>query len=446
MFGILKVNTIMRTIRSNALFASLLLAGVALAQQGPPPKNAKPGERAPAFQPAAGASAPVAPSVRPEVGKPLIEAQTLLNEKKLAQAKEKLLAANSVPDKTPYENYVISRLTLSAAIAEDDAETVEKMLDTATQLSKDGGGGWLKPEEALALTEAVGIVQYRVKKYPQAALWMDRYLQAGGTDPQAKALRIQAFYLGANYPRAVALTDEEITQSKKDGKTPSASNLEILAQSYDKLKDNAGYVRALEMLVQYYPKKDYWQSLVNRLWLKTDLAARLQLDVFRLAFQTGTLQETNDYTEYMDFAQKAGYSAEALKVYDQGAAAGLLGTGANAAAHAKLRAKLVQESEQDRKTMNADVANAMKKPDGTSMVRVGMNLVGLGQFDKGLDLMEKGIAKGALKRPEDARLDLAIAYVMAGQMDKATQNFAAVSGKEGLDELGRYWTLAIRKP
>ena len=60
--------------------------------------------------------------------------------------------------------------------------------------------------------------------------------------------------------------------------------------------------------------------------------------------------------------------------------------------------------------------------------------------------MEKAIAKGIAKRPEDARLRLAVAYVQAGQTDKAAPIFANLTGPEGLTELARYWTWAIRKP
>ena len=158
------------------------------------------------------------------------------------------------------------------------------------------------------------------------------------------------------------------------------------------------------------------------------------------------LEEATDYTEYVDFAQKAGFSAEALRAYDQGATAGQMGAGAQAEAHKKLRAKLVTESEQDRKTMVADTAAALKKPDGLALFNIGLNMVGMQQFDKGLELMEKAITKGLAKRPEDARLRLAVAYAQAGQADKARQTLASVSGPEGLDDLVRYWGWAIRKP
>jgi tetratricopeptide (TPR) repeat protein len=436
----------MRISKLAACLAPLFLTA-AMAQTTSRPNNMPSTPREPAaFKPEAGASAP-APSnvVRPEVGKPLLEAQTLLGEKKLPQVKEKLQAANSVPDKTAYENYVISRVTLSAAITEDDAATAEKMLNQVLQLSQEGGG-WLKPEDNLQLTQAVGIVNYRTKNYAAAATWLERFLKAGGVSDNARALRVQAMFLGGDYQKVIDVIEAENAQTIKDGKLPTASYLEILGQAYDRKKDLVGSSRALEMLIKHYPKKEYWQSLLARLGAKPDFASRLQLDLLRLSAHVGALVESNDYSEYVDFAQRAGYSAEALKAYEQGAAAGLLGSGANAAVDAKQRARLVQESEQDRKSADKEAAAAAKRPDGTSMLRVGMNLVGLGQADKGLELMEKGIAKGGLKRPDDAWLDLGIAYAMAGKNDKAEQAFTKVSGKEGLEELGRYWLLAIRKP
>jgi tetratricopeptide (TPR) repeat protein len=239
------------------------------------------------------------------------------------------------------------------------------------------------------------------------------------------------------------LIDEEIAASELAKKAPPQNYLEMLAQARNNLKDAAGTTRATELLVQYYPSKDHWRSLINRLWSRSDLATRLHLDVFRLAFYNGTLEEATDYSEYVDFAQKAGFSGEALQAFDKGATAGLLGS---TDAQKKLRAKLVQENDQDRKTLAADTANALKKPDGFALFNIGLNLVGMQQFDKGLELMEKGIAKGFPKRPEEARLRLGMAYAQAGQADKAQQTFATISGPEGMTELARYWILAIRKP
>lgn len=423
----------MRTFPLNAVLAALLLSGAsAMAQTAAAPA------------PAAAASAPSGPTVRPEMGKHLVEAQTLLNEKKYAQSKEKLQLASALADKLPYENYLITLLSLNVAVNEDDAANSSKLMEE--MLSLNAVGKWASQADIIAMLQNVGVVQYRAKNYTQAAMWTERNLKEGGTSSSVKNVRIQSYLFANDFQRATALAEEEIALSQKEGRAPAESYLQILAQARGQLKDAAGGTRAMELLVTHYPKADYWQSLVNRLWTRPDLTPALHLDVFRLGFQVGALQETSDYAEYIDFAQRGGFSAEALKAYDQGAEAGLLGTGDKAETHKKLRAKLAAEVEQDKKTSAADIANALKKPNGIAMVNLGYSLVGQGQFEKGIELLEKGIAKGLPKRPEDARLHLGIAYALAGQTDKAKQVFATVSGKEGLDELARYWTLALRKP
>lgn len=394
-----------------------------------------------AIAPAAAASAPAGPTIRAELRTALLDAQTLINEKKYPEAKEKIQLANAQANKTPYETYVVTRMSLSVAIAEDDAPGANKLLEQALELNT--SGAWLKPEETLPLMHAVGVTNYREKDYAQAASWMDRNIKAGGSDPAVKNVRIQAYLLGGNMQRGSELINEEIAASELAKKAPSQNHLEMLAQARNNLKDQAGHTKALELLVQHYPTKENWRALINRLWSRSDLASRLQLDVFRLAFYNGTPEEATDYSEYVDFAQKGGFSGEALLAYDRGVAAGLLGT---TDAQKKLRAKLVQENEQDKKTLAADTAAALKKPDGFALFNIGLNLVGMQQYDKGLELMEKGIAKGMPKRPEEARLRLGVAYAQAGQADKAQQTLSTVTGPEGLTELARYWTWAVRKP
>lgn len=417
----------MRPLRISALLACLLMAAQAPAQT--------------AAAPAAAASAPAGPTIRAELRTLLLDAQNLLNEKKTGPAKEKIQLANAVADKTPYESFVVARVGLVAAVGEDDAPAAGKLLEQVLQLN--ASGAWLTNEETLPLMQAVGVAYYRTKDYAQAAAWMERNIKAGGTEQMVRDARIQSYLLAGNLARGNELLSEEVAAAEKAKQVPPRPYLEMLAQARTGLKDTAGATQAVEMLVQYYPSKENWRALINRLWARSDLASRLQLDVFRLAFYKGTLEEASDYSEYIEFAQKATYSAEALRVYDQAASAGLLG---GSDANKKLRAKLAQDVEQDRKTLAADTASALKKPDGTVLFNLGLNQIGMQQYDKGLELMEKAIAKGIPKRVEDARLRLAVAYAQAGQTDKALQTLATVSGPEGLSELARYWTWALRKP
>ena len=70
-----------------------------------------------------------------------------------------------------------------------------------------------------------------------------------------------------------------------------------------------------------------------------------------------------------------------------------------------------------------------------------MNYVLNGKAEHGLALMEAGIAKGGLKRPEDSKLHLGVAYFWAGNYAKAAQVLKTVQGRDGTADLAHLWAL-----
>jgi hypothetical protein len=77
-------------------------------------------------------------------------------------------------------------------------------------------------------------------------------------------------------------------------------------------------------------------------------------------------------------------------------------------------------------------------------VKVGLNYVYEGNADKGLDLIQKGIKKGGLKRPEDAKLLMGEAELQAGHKARAVQTFKSVKGSDGAADIARLWVLEAR--
>jgi len=100
---------------------------------------------------------------------------------------------------------------------------------------------------------------------------------------------------------------------------------------------------------------------------------------------------------------------------------------------------------EDKQAQAENMMQAEQAKDGTGLVDLGMNLVFSGEHAKGLALMQKGIAKGHLKRPDDARLHLAVAQWMAGDPGKAQVTFRSVSGNDGTADLARLWGLHARR-
>jgi hypothetical protein len=144
--------------------------------------------------------------------------------------------------------------------------------------------------------------------------------------------------------------------------------------------------------------------------------------------------------EMAQLALQAGFPAEAKKVVDKGFDTGALGSGPEADRHKRLRELVNKKAAEDQKSLGEGDAQAETAKTGVAQVNTGYNYVANGKFDKGIPMMEAGIAKGGLKRPEDDKLHLGIAYLQAGNRSKAVQVLKTVQGGDGAADLARLWT------
>jgi tetratricopeptide repeat protein len=382
-------------------------------------------------------------TIRPEVGKPLQAAQELLKAHKPKDALGEINKADAVANKTPFESYLVERLRASAAAGAGDVALAIKSFEAVI------ASGRLTAAEQLPMIQALAGSYYRAQDYPKAIAWAGRFFKEGGADPQVRLMLIHSYYQNKDYDNAAQEALSDIQTDEKAGKAPPEDRLQILANAYLKMNDANRYAYALEKLVTHYPKKEYWADLILRTQRRPTFGERLSLDVMRLRFATGTLESPEEYMELAQMALQAGFPAEAMHVIEKGYEAKLLGTGANAERHKRMRDLAQKQLTEDRKWLGEKktLATAEAEKDGYALVQLGYALVTEGQFDKGIALMERGLAKGVsdAKRPQDAKLHLGVAYYLAGKKDKALEIFPSVEGIHGAADMGRLWTIRMRQ-
>ena len=100
---------------------------------------------------------------------------------------------------------------------------------------------------------------------------------------------------------------------------------------------------------------------------------------------------------------------------------------------------------EDKATLGQDDAQLAASKDDSALFVTGLNHVLNGGAGKGLAMMEQGIRRGGLKRPDDARLQLGYAYQVAGQNQKAIQIFKTVQGEDEAASLARLWIIHLRR-
>lgn len=378
-----------------------------------------------------------AQALRPEVGKPLQAAQELIKAGKYRDALAKVREADAVGGKSAGENLMVERMRLAAASGAGDADTAAKAFEAVA--------GSTGAADKLRMIESIAGTYYRGKEYAKAMQWYQRYFKEGGTSGANRTLLIQTQYLSGDYAGAERELMAEIQAAERAGQVPQEDRINLLMNAAIKQKDIAGETFALERLVSYYPKKEYWVTLLNRMQRKPNFSDRLSLDTYRLSLATGSMTAGNDYSEMAQLALQAGSMAEAKQVVDKGFAAGALGAGPEAERHKRLRDLVLKRVAEAKQTQAEDEKAALAAKDGNDLVTIGMNLVYEGQKAKGLQLMQQGIAKGGLKRPEDAKLHLGIAQLMAGEASKAQATFKGVTGNDGTADMARLWSLYARR-
>lgn len=375
-----------------------------------------------------------AQALRPEVGKPLQQAYDLIKAGKGKEALAKVREAEGAPNKTAAESLQIDRMKASAAQRAGDNGTAIQALESLH--GRVGGGEQGQVAEQLAGAYAAA------RDNAKASQWVQKAQAAGNNSATLKQLQA---YLQGNSGDFAAIardTSAAVAAAEQAGRKPDEADLLRLADAQLRTGNAVGQAATLEKLLFNYPKKEYWAIYLSRLQRKSGFSDRFSLDVMRLKLATGSLSKTEEFMEMSQLALQAGLPAEGKAIIDKGFAAGALGVGAEADRHKRLRDLANKQESEGKASIDQRAAAAVAAKEGNDLVLLGYAYATMGQSDKGLPLIEQGIAKGGLKRPEDAKLRMGLAMLQSGKNKaKAVQVLRSVQGADGAADLGRLWAL-----
>jgi len=380
------------------------------------------------------APAYAAETVRPEIGKPLQQAQQQMKSGKNKEALATLRQLDSISGKSANETYLIEMTRLGAAVQAGDYDTAAKSSETLL------ASGKLSAAQKSQVSEGLIGIYMRAGDLNKANAAIEKQLKERD-DPKLRAYLLQNYYKQGN----VAALENELRAAEKRGSL-SEDQLGMLANIQLKKNDKVGYVNTIEKLAANYPKAQYWTDLLNRVQGKPGFASRLSVDVYRLKLANNLMKKPSEFMEMAQLVLQAKAPAEAVKVVDKGYKAGALGTGPDADRHQRLKDLAEKNLAEQNKNFAATEADLTKLGDEDGLLALGYALVQAGQADKGLKMMEAAIKSGKLKYPEDAKLHLGEAYAAAGKKQQAISMLRTVGGKDGAADLARYFIMAINKP
>lgn len=377
--------------------------------------------------------------VRKEVGTPLTEASKLYKAGKYREALAKVRDAEGVSSRTAAENNAIEGMRVAAASGAGDADSMVKGFEALK------ASGKLGQAQQLNMMESIAGTYLRNKDNAKALSWAQRYFKEGGNSAGMKQVMSNAQFLSGDMSATIRDTMEEIAADERAGRAPPKDKLNLLLFAAQKKGDAGAESLATEKLLNFYPDPKLWAQILGSLPQKKGFATdRFQLDLYRLRLATGNMREANDYMEMAQLAAQSGVPEEGKKVVDKGLAAGVLGQGAEGARHKRLADLMVKKIGENKAAVAANEKAAQEAKDGNAFITLGLENAFGGDAKKGAAQIEEGISKGSLKRPEDAKLYLGLAYFLGGDNTKAQAAWRSVKGTDGSAELARLWSIHAR--
>lgn len=378
-----------------------------------------------------------AQGMRAEVGKPLQQASELLKAGKARDALAKANEANAVGGKTPTEQLMIDRMRGAAAQRAGDHATAIAAFESVY--------GRVSGAEQAQVAESIAFAYSQQRNNAKATEWVGKARAAGGNSASLNQLAAYLQGSSGDYSQIFKDAQAQVAAAEKDGRRPGEDDLLRLADAARRLNNNGVYSSTLEKLVLYYAKKDYWTAHLASIQRKPGFADRLALDVGRLKLAQGLVTKTDDYMELAQLALQAGFPVEAKAIVDKGYASGALGTGDQAARHQRLKDLVLKSQSESAAAIAQNAAEAATQKDGNDLVKVGTVYASMGQADKAIELIEKGIAKGGLKRPDDAKLRLALAMAQSPKTKaKGLQSLRSIGGSDGTAEVARLYAAVLQ--
>ena len=387
------------------------------------------------------AAAPPAHTVSREVGKPLQDAQADIKKNDYSGALEKLNEADAVKKKTPYEEHIIHELEGYVYVhTHQYAEAAKALEATLTD-------GLLDPKDVPLRTVAVAQLNYQIKNYDKSIQYGQVAIDKGWADAQMPTLVGQAYYLKNDWRGVERFEKSQIALDERKGAAPTNEALQLLLSACLKLNpngDDACANNALQELVIYHPKPEYWQQLLYGMF-KTVKSDRNLLQTYRLASEVDVLKRPEDFTDFAQLAIEAGCPGEAEQVIQKGMQENIFPDSRTKGKAQRLLIDAQKAAKRDQSSLDRTAQQAALAHSGDQDAGLGLAYFGYQQYDKAVQALKQAIAKGGLKDPSSAHLLLGIAELKSGNKSDALQSFKAVKGDPTLERLATLWSLRARQ-
>lgn len=262
-------------------------------------------------------------------------------------------------------------------------------------------------------------------------VWFDLSEQPNA---DAYVLLAQGYYQVKKYDLALKNVETAISMHETAGKLPKEQWYNLARFLYFDKDDFDSALDVLNTLLIYYPKKDYWVQASHLYGEKKD--DKRELALMEAAYEQGFLDRSSELVRMASLYLNAEVPYFAGSVMQRGFEDELID---DKSKNYELAGSSWAQAREVAKSIPMMEKAAAQSDEGELYVRLGNVYLDGDQFSKAADSVQKGLQKGGVKRPDQARLVLGMSYFNLGEYDKARRAFREAGKDERSAKYSQQW-------
>ena len=258
--------------------------------------------------------------------------------------------------------------------------------------------------------------------------------------PQAYILLASAYQSKGDYPSTIKATTTAIDLAQQKGVQPKESWWNLLYYSYYQTENFPKVRDTLKTLIAGWPKKAYWLQLGA---VYSELGdERNFLAAYEAAYVQGMLQSENELITYAQLLLQQEVPFKAASILDKGMSDGVI---QKTAKNYRLLSQAWSLAQEDQKAIDPLMQAARLSNDGELDIRLAVNYLNLDRFDDCVEAGQAGLAKGGVKKPNDARMTIGQCFYNQKKYRSARTEFQRIlrDGSESDKRLAQQWVRVI---
>jgi tetratricopeptide (TPR) repeat protein len=238
---------------------------------------------------------------------------------------------------------------------------------------------------------------------------------AGSATDDDLLIMSQLYYQEKDCKNSGVWGDKAIAAFKKAGQPPKEVLYQLKLQCASDANDTNAMKASLYDLVRLTNKTSYWNNLI-RLERQDERDDHNTLMIYRIMYDTNSMNADTDYIEMAQLLGDAGLPGEAQGVLEKAMSAGVL-KDEHKERTTRLLNALKTRADSDKKGLPALDAEAQKNPAGQLDMKLGEVYFGAGDYQNAATAINRAIGKGQIKQLDEA-------YVYLGRAQVALKNTA----------------------